>query len=112
MFAPPDQPDAEADWEVTPDGLFIATRHFLIRRGYCCANRCRNCPYVNWRAQTTWQHAPATAIRRTRVSPRALAGVRAALASHEQALLTASPDERLHHLDMIAHYQFLLANWR
>ena len=102
--------ESEADWEITPEGLYMATRHFLLRRGYCCANRCHNCPYVNWSANPAWQHAPASAIQRTRVSPKALAGVRAALALHQQALI-ASPDERASHLEMIKHYERLLKNW-
>jgi hypothetical protein len=27
------------------DGLMVLTRHFLLERGYCCENGCRNCPY-------------------------------------------------------------------
>ncbi len=102
----------QGDWEITPDGLYIATRHFLLRRGYCCANRCRNCPYVNWRENPTWQHAPTAAIRRIIVSPRVLAGVRAALARHEQALTTVGESEQVYHRDMLAHYQLLLERWR
>lgn len=41
LVADPDEPD----WEVV-DGLWIATRSGLIRRGYCCGSGCRNCPYV------------------------------------------------------------------
>lgn len=105
-------PEAEADWEVTPDGLYIATRHFLVRRGYCCANRCRNCPYINWRANPAWQPAPATAIQRTRVSPKALAAARAALAEHLCALNTSSAaSAQTYHQNMIAHYQRLLERW-
>jgi hypothetical protein len=26
-------------------GLMVFTAHFLRRRGYCCANGCRHCPY-------------------------------------------------------------------
>lgn len=103
---------SQPDWEITPDGLYIATRHFLLRRGYCCANRCRNCPYVNWREDRTWQHAPATAIRRVTVSPKVLAGVRTALAYHEQRLTSAGEDERAYHCDMLAHYRLLLERWR
>lgn len=29
-----------------PDtGLFVMTEGFLVRRGYCCDNGCRHCPY-------------------------------------------------------------------
>jgi hypothetical protein len=27
------------------DGKVVLTRDFLLRRGYCCNHRCRNCPY-------------------------------------------------------------------
>ena len=27
------------------NGLMVLTAHFLRRRGYCCGNGCRHCPY-------------------------------------------------------------------
>jgi hypothetical protein len=30
---------------VFENGLMILTAHFLLKRGYCCGNGCRNCPY-------------------------------------------------------------------
>lgn len=27
------------------NGLMVFTAHFLLRRGYCCDNGCRHCPY-------------------------------------------------------------------
>lgn len=27
------------------NGLMILTKYFLEKRGYCCGNSCRNCPY-------------------------------------------------------------------
>lgn len=27
------------------DGAMVLTAHFLRRRGYCCENGCRHCPY-------------------------------------------------------------------
>ena len=111
MFPQSNQPETQADWEITPDGLYIATRHFLLRRGYCCANRCRNCPYVNWRTDPTWQHAPAAAIRHTNVSPKAVAAARAALTQHEQALESFDEVEQAYHREMIGHYQLLIEQW-
>jgi hypothetical protein len=26
-------------------GLMVLTREYLLRRGYCCENGCRHCPY-------------------------------------------------------------------
>ena len=26
-------------------GLMVLTSHFLTKRGYCCGNGCRHCPY-------------------------------------------------------------------
>lgn len=27
------------------DGFMVLTAHFLLKRGYCCGNGCRHCPY-------------------------------------------------------------------
>ena len=27
------------------NGLMVLTEHFLKKRGYCCKNGCRHCPY-------------------------------------------------------------------
>jgi hypothetical protein len=27
------------------NGLMVLTPHFLLKRGYCCGNGCRHCPY-------------------------------------------------------------------
>lgn len=27
------------------NGLMVLTEHFLKKRGYCCGNNCRHCPY-------------------------------------------------------------------
>jgi len=27
------------------EGLLVMTRWYLLRRGYCCDNGCRHCPY-------------------------------------------------------------------
>lgn len=27
------------------NGLMVLTAHFLKKRGYCCENGCRHCPY-------------------------------------------------------------------
>lgn len=27
-------------------GEVILSREYLLRRGYCCNHRCKNCPYV------------------------------------------------------------------
>ena len=27
------------------NGLMVLTASYLLRRGYCCGNGCRNCPY-------------------------------------------------------------------
>jgi hypothetical protein len=28
------------------NGLMVLTAHFLKKRGYCCHNDCRHCPYT------------------------------------------------------------------
>ena len=34
------------DYYFAADGLMILTAHFLLKRGYCCGNGCRHCPYA------------------------------------------------------------------
>ena len=33
-------------------GLMVLTEHFLLKRGYCCENCCRHCPYPKKEKQT------------------------------------------------------------
>lgn len=28
-------------------GFFVFTKSYLLKRGYCCKNGCRHCPYKN-----------------------------------------------------------------
>lgn len=30
---------------VVENGLLVFTAAYLLKRGYCCGNGCRNCPY-------------------------------------------------------------------
>ncbi|WP_338253251.1 DUF5522 domain-containing protein [Dictyobacter halimunensis] len=101
----------DGDWEVTSNGLYVATRGYLIRRGFCCSNRCRNCPYINWHSSPHWQPLPAECIKRTRVSPRSICAAQALLAYHEQELKDGPSEDRDRHQEMIAHYTRLLTQW-
>jgi len=34
------------DGYIDPEsGLFVMTRGYLVRRGTCCSNQCRHCPF-------------------------------------------------------------------
>lgn len=35
------------DFYYDPDGRMVLTEKFLLKRGYCCSNGCRHCPYKN-----------------------------------------------------------------
>lgn len=36
------------NWEEIKGTRFkVFTAHYLLNRGYCCGNKCRNCPYNN-----------------------------------------------------------------
>ena len=38
------------DYTIDPEtGFLVFTREYLLRRGYCCENSCRHCPYQNSR---------------------------------------------------------------
>jgi hypothetical protein len=99
------------DWIIDSNGFYIATRSFLIRRGYCCANQCRHCPYINWRNSPTWKPLPAEAIRVTGVSAKAVEGARNALTYHERQVQTGNQTDEALHQAMIAHYRLLLERW-
>jgi hypothetical protein len=99
------------DWEVTADGFYVATRDFLSRRGYCCANKCRNCPYVNWRLQPEWQPVDSKFVKHTRVTPKALAGARALLAYYEEQRTDCPQEDRDQLEEYITHYQLLIEHW-
>lgn len=32
---------------VLENGLMVLTREYLLKRGKCCKNKCKNCPYMN-----------------------------------------------------------------
>lgn len=38
-------PVGPGDFYFGPDGLMILTAAYHLRRGYCCDNDCRHCPY-------------------------------------------------------------------
>jgi hypothetical protein len=33
------------DYYIDDDGMFVMTATFHLKRGYCCGNRCKHCPY-------------------------------------------------------------------
>lgn len=45
---------AGRDYYTDPEtGLMVMTELYLVRRGYCCDNKCRHCPY----RETTGEHS-------------------------------------------------------
>ena len=34
-----------ADYYISDEGLFVFTRAYHQKRGYCCQNKCLNCPW-------------------------------------------------------------------
>ena len=34
------------DYYFNEDGYLVFTEQYLLDRGYCCGNGCRNCPYA------------------------------------------------------------------
>jgi len=35
----------DEDYYVLPDGRYVMTAMYLLKRGYCCGNGCLQCPY-------------------------------------------------------------------
>lgn len=38
----------EEDFYFNEDGLLVFTRTYHLKRGYCCKNKCKHCPYNSW----------------------------------------------------------------
>ena len=41
-----DSPVEGVDYEMGSQGYRIMTEFYLVKRGYCCSNGCKNCPYL------------------------------------------------------------------
>ncbi|MBR9860347.1 hypothetical protein GYB22_06285 [bacterium] len=37
----------EKDFYINENGLMVFTEHFHLKRGFCCTNGCKHCPYKN-----------------------------------------------------------------
>ncbi len=37
--------EEDEDYYFNNDGLVVFTAAYLLERGYCCGNGCKNCPY-------------------------------------------------------------------
>ena len=35
----------EGDYYINEDGYRVFTEQYLLKRGYCCENGCKHCPY-------------------------------------------------------------------
>jgi|TARA_R110002012_G_scaffold161032_1_gene323206 hypothetical protein len=33
------------EYYTTPKGYIVFTKKYLLKRGYCCKNNCKHCPY-------------------------------------------------------------------
>lgn len=33
------------DYYLNENGLVVFTEHYHLKRGYCCKNKCKHCPY-------------------------------------------------------------------
>lgn len=40
-----DSPVEGVDYVMSSQGYRIMTEFYLVKRGYCCSNGCKNCPY-------------------------------------------------------------------
>ncbi len=39
------QPVKGEDYYIDPNGLYVFTEKYHLKRGYCCKSKCRHCPY-------------------------------------------------------------------
>ena len=45
MYKHGDEELAEGDFYINKDGYKVFTAKYLLKRGYCCQNGCKHCPY-------------------------------------------------------------------
>ena len=45
MDQKPNKEDEDRGYYMNEDGLVTFTESFLLKRGYCCGNGCKHCPY-------------------------------------------------------------------
>ncbi|MGE0562177.1 MAG: DUF5522 domain-containing protein [Flavobacteriales bacterium] len=36
---------ADDEYYYSPEGYIVFTEKYLLKRGYCCQNGCKHCPY-------------------------------------------------------------------
>jgi hypothetical protein len=36
------------DYYINADQNWVFTAEYHLKRGYCCENKCKHCPYQNW----------------------------------------------------------------
>ena len=53
------QPLQPGDYYLTPEGYMVFTEQYHRRRGFCCGNGCRHCP---WRAAKGQKPGPEKKI--------------------------------------------------
>jgi hypothetical protein len=39
---------AGSDYYFNEEGLMVFTEQYHLKRGFCCKNRCRHCPWKYW----------------------------------------------------------------
>ncbi|MCS7073974.1 MAG: DUF5522 domain-containing protein [Bacteroidia bacterium] len=46
------------DYYISEQGFFVFTEAYHLKRGYCCGNGCKHCPYGNANKKPTKKMAP------------------------------------------------------
>ncbi len=54
------------DYYMNESGLLVFTELYLSKRGYCCKNRCKHCPYGIHEADLKSDKKEATGIDRSK----------------------------------------------
>lgn len=45
LLGPSNPPRESIDYYMNSDGLLVFTKWYHLKRGFCCENKCQNCPY-------------------------------------------------------------------
>lgn len=54
------------DYYFNEKGLLVFTEAYHIKRGYCCGNKCRHCPYQHENVpEDNFKNLPSTSTKNT-----------------------------------------------
>ena len=101
----------ERDREILRSNVIDSERASLFRPGYCCGERCQDCPYFNWTNQMPWYPPPEEAIKSHAVPTLTLSVLRGRRALALLFLRKGTPEEVEYYQILLHYYSMLAERW-